>query len=564
MSLSVASHAARVVADDAGTAPEQESTIDHTPQRISGAITDEPDASSRTLVPPYLHEVRGDVRTTAVFPFYFDRKSPTRHARLITPYYFERGKDLNADVLAGLVWSLRGPERNTFVLPPLYTHRNGKDWGVGLAPAFSTGSFDGRFHLVIPPLLTWHDARAGSHRTIVGPYFDFTKPTGRFRGLFPLVWSRADENDRFTVVPPLYFRFADDDPLKKTTVVPPFFFQRTKDEVFYGLPPLFFQRAGAKGHVTTVPPLVFQYAKTEQQTRVVTPLAVYIDDAKDGRSMLTWLYQRKRGDRNYDGVLPFFFRSWDDRDKSYNLYFPPLFYHLTDPGSDLFTLLPFFGRYQRDGVSNTWITPLVGRYKSLERDEQNWWLAPTFEAGWDPKSWHFNLHPLVYLRRGQDRSHTAFAPFWYDFQNHYKGRRKIALFPLYWDFRDAPAKTHARAVFPLFWDFENQRKQTRSVVGFPLYWDFERRARESRTTLVFPLYTRVERGDVDRHVVLNTMVEKSGPKDKRTGYAVHFFPLTAWGKNEQSRWWSVFYGLAGYERRGEHRRITAFWIPFEY
>jgi len=563
MSLSVASHASRAVADDAGTAPAQESPLDQSPQRISGAVTDEPAVDERVIVPPYMRETRGDIRTKAFFPLYFDRRARQDHARLIVPYFYKRSPTLDVDVAAGLVWSLRGPDRNTFVLPPLYTHRDGKDWAVGLLPLFGTGSFDHHFHLAIAPLLTWHDAKDGDHHTLVGPFYSFKKGERTVSGVFPLLWSRKDAKNRYTVVPPLFWHFADDEPLSKTTVVPPFYRLRRGDEVSYGLAPFFFRRTSPKASATTILPLLFHHARSETGRSVVTPLVAYFSDNKAGRTLLTPLYQRKRGDKNYDGVLPFFYRAWDDRDMSDSMVVPPFYFRFRDPANDNLTLFPLFARYQHDGLKNTWVTPLIGRSKRLDRDEQSWWVFPTFAYGWDEKSVHFNVHPLFYFRRGEDHSHLAIAPFWYDFENVEKKTRRIALFPIYWNFADGKAQTTARVAFPLYWDFENRRRGTHNTVGFPLYWDIQRPHLQKRTSVFLPLYVRMERGDTDRHVVLNTMVERSGPKEKRTGYAFHFFPLTAFGKNETSRFWSLFYGLAGYERRGPYRRITAFWIPFE-
>jgi hypothetical protein len=67
-------------------------------------------------------------------------------------------------------------------------------------------------------------------------------------------------------------------------------------------------------------------------------------------------------------------------------------------------------------------------------------------------------------------------------------------------------------------------------------------------------------GDRQRDFVLNTMYEKR--TDKNRSWQFHAFPFVARGGSHQGKWWSLFYGLAGYERRGESRRMTLFWIPF--
>ena len=331
LSLAIASHAE---ADGAGKKQaSSEDARSQAPLRISEAITELPPIEERRLVPPYLHERRGDITTTALFPFYFERTSKAGRERFILPYYYRRQAKLQADVALGLIWSLRGPDRNTFVLPPLYTHRRGQDWGVGLLPLFSTGMFGGHRHTVIPPLLTWHDRDKDKHRLFIGPYYDVKLDGGRWRGLFPLVWSKRDAADGFVVVPPLFFRFTEDDPFTATTVVPPFYHSRRKDESSWGLIPLLFHESSPELTSTTVPLALFHHARGPHQFRLVTPLLAYLDNPERGKTWITPIYQRRRGKTNLDAVAPLFFRTWDDRDSSRGLYLPPIYWHWRDPAN---------------------------------------------------------------------------------------------------------------------------------------------------------------------------------------------------------------------------------------
>lgn len=561
LSLCVASRAWADGEQTAGKAVEGERPA---PQRISGAVTNAPAETARTLVPPYMRDVRGDVTTTALFPFYFERKSAEGFQRLVTPYFYQRGPKLNVDVALGVVWSLRGKERNTFVLPPLYTHRNGKSWGLGLLPLFSTGVFKGHHHTLIPPLLTWIDGDQKRRHTLIGPYFDWRKEQSRFWGLFPLLWSKSDDVDRFTMIPPVFFRWADDDPLSYTTVVPPFYHKRRKDERGWGLFPLVFHNSTPELKRLTIPFLLFQHAKGPKQFRLVTPLLAHTSDAT-GRGWYTWLYQRKRGDTGFDSVAPFFFRTWDTRDNSSSLVLAPIYWHFRDPANDTRAVLPFMARSYHDGIGKTWLTPLVGHYESFERDEQTWWVAPTFHYAWTETSRQFNIHPLFYWKVADEKKHLAVAPLYYDFRNHVKKTHRFALFPLYWNFKNFDKRTFGKVAFPLYWDFANEKKHRRRIVGFPLWWDFHNDLEKRRTSFAFPLYLRLERGDRVGHGVLNTYFERnSDPANK--SWKLHFFPLLNMSRgergNERDKAWNLFYGLAGYERRGAHRRIKAFWIPF--
>jgi hypothetical protein len=534
------------------------------PQRVSEAVSDGPSQQNRLIIPPFMRDVRGKATTTAFFPLYFDRLDDKQHERLVLPYYYKRSAKLDVDVALALVWSLRGPDRNTFILPPLYTHRNGKDWGVGLFPLFSTGSFSGHYHTVIPPLLTWVDGDLTNRRILVGPYFDFRSDKERHYGLFPVIWGKGESSERYLVVPPIFWHFAGDAPLSRTTVVPPFYFTRRKDESSWGLIPLVFGSKTPKLRSLTVPFLIFHHATGPGAFKLVTPLLSHFSD-DDGSSWYTPIYQRKRGDTGFDAVAPFYFRTWDQRDMSKGLFVPPIFWHWSDPANDTLAVFPFFGRRYRAGISHTWLTPVIAHSSNLEKKDHTWWVLPTFQYSEDESSWQFNFHPLVYRKKATDHSHLVLTPVWFDFRNKEKQFHRSVLFPLWWNFKNYKKQSFSRALPPIYWDFEDKKLKKRNVVGFPLYWDFHNEAIERRTTVAFPFYTRTERGPSVGHWVLNTYFERTERPTKKS-WQFHFFPLLALGRGERGkqsdRWWSLFYGLAGYERRGDYRRVTALWIPF--
>ncbi len=554
LSFALASRASADPANEAApTRPE--------PQRISGAVTGQGPVDRRLIVPPYVRDQRDDVTTTALFPFYFERESKAGVERFVLPYYYRREAKRKADVALGLVWSLRGPDRHTFVLPPLYTHRSGKDWAFGLAPLLTTGNIGGHYHTVVLPLLTWLDGDAKTHRWFVGPYYDVETKRARWRGLFPLLWSKSDESDGFTVVPPLFWRFTENDPDSATTVVPPFFHSRSKDERKWGLVPVLFHKRSKELTSTTIPLALFHHARGPNEFRLVTPVLAYFNDKREGSMLITPLYQRRRGDKNFDAVLPLFMRTWDDRDASSGLFLPPIFWHWQDPANRTNVVFPLFANQQREGISEFWLTPLVGHHRQLEKKASTWWVAPTFHYGETPNSWQFNIHPLFYVARSTEKRHLAIAPIYFDFQNHKERTRRFALAPLYWQFSDAKEQKRNLVLFPLYWDLEHGKRQRRRLVAFPLYWDFDYRDRDARYSVAFPAYARSKVQGRTRHFAVNTMFETNS--GKRGRWQFHFFPLFARGGSADDRWWNVLYGLAGYDRRGRHRRVQAFWIPFE-
>jgi hypothetical protein len=567
LSLAFASYtASRAQADEGAAAVTSEPQAPHHPPpvRVSGAVTGEPTTRDRLLIPPYVRDRRGDLTTTALFPLYVERLGKEHAERFVLPYYYRRTKLLDVDVALGLIWSLRGPDRSTFALPPFYTHRSGKDWALGLLPLFATGRSGGHYHTVLPPLLTWLDGEGEKHRWFVGPYYDVKTPRARWQGLFPLYWGKGEttSGDSFQVVPPLFWRFAESDPLSATTVVPPFWFSREKDEQNWALFPLLFHKKSPALRTTTIPLAIFHHARGPNDFRLVTPLVSYIRDDRENRKLwVTPIYQRKRGDRNFDMVAPLFARTWDERDASSGLYVPPFYFHTRDPANRTTVVFPLFVRDYREGISDLRVVPVLGRKKSYERDEQTWWVAPTFHWGWTEDSWMFNMHPLFYLKRSPERNHLAFAPLYFDFKNRKAQTHRLTFFPLYWDFKNFTEKTRRRVAAPLYWEFRNGKTERRSVVGFPIYWDFDLRDRKERYTVAFPFWGRSVVGERTRHFVLNTMAESSTAKDGR--WQFHFFPFFARGGSRDSRWWSVLYGLAGYDQRGAHRRAQAFWLPFD-
>ncbi|MDB4988777.1 MAG: hypothetical protein JWN04_3955 [Myxococcaceae bacterium] len=556
--LVIASHAWADAAEPAKLDPEAEARKQ--PLRVSGAVTEQPPRERLRMAPPFARDRQGDETTTAFFPFYFNRKSPKAVERFVLPYYFQRDAKLQADVAAGLVWSLRGPERNTFVLGPFYKHRDKKDWGVGLLPLFSTAELSGHYHTLIPPLLTWIEGDAKKHRHIVGLYYDVQGERSRWRGLAPLIWSKTDESDGFTVVPPLFFRFTKDDPFTATTIVPPFYYTREKEGSNWGLVPLVFHSQTPELRSTTVPFLFFNLARGPKRFRLITPLLSYSRDEHE-KSWFTLLYQRRRGDKNFDAVAPLFVRTWDDRDKSHGLYLPPFYWDWQDPANHTRLIFPFWLTDHQEGISDLWLTLLVGRKKSLDRHDDTWWFAPTFVWNRTDTTKNFSLHPLIYVQRAPSINYTLAIPFWADVRNDTKKTHRLASFPFYWDFKDFKLQKRSQIGFPFYWNLENGQKQRKSRVIFPFYYDFDRRDRDARYTVVFPFYGRSVVGDRTRHVVLNTVYEKRTDSDR--SWQFHFYPFVSRGGSKNGKWWNLLYGLAGYEKRGKHRRATAFWLPFK-
>lgn len=498
------------------------STDRSAPVRFSGAVTGEPEVSERRLIPPLLWERRGDVVTKAVFPFYFERSAPDDKQRFVLPYYWRRGKKMNADVAAGLFWSLRGPNWYTFAIPPFYSHSGPNRFAHGLPPLFAVGRKGDSYHAIFPPLLTWFSGDKDSGNTVIGPYFNISRKQERWWGLAPIIWGKSDGNRSSIVVPPLLFRFADEARERYTTVLPPFYHRRDGERRSHGIVPLWSQAKGPDEFALTVPWLLFHYGRKGSELSVVTPGVAYFLDDENGSTLVTPIFQAKRGPTNMNAVAPLFFHFWDDRDASHGWVVPPFYWNFSDPANNTTVLFPFLLRKHAHGLRTTWVTPLFGHSRSHERHDTNTWIAPTFQYAESDDRWKFNIHPLLYVKRAKDHAHNVLAPIWWDFSSKKDGyRRKIA--------------------FPLYWDFEDTKKQSRNLIAFPAFWHFQR-------------------GQQTHSVALNTYVGRNKTKGKES-WRFDFFPLLSMGGGTDSSWWKLLYGLAGYERRGQYKRIHTLFIP---
>ena len=112
----------------------------------------------------------------------------------------------------------------------------------------------------------------------------------------------------------------------------------------------------------------------------------------------------------------------------------PLWWDYSRPRPRLhaWALAPFF--YSSDSpAGHDWLTPLVGHFETYGA-VSTWWVFPTLTLSPNTHGWENDLHPLVYVGRSDDSSHTVVAPIFWDFANP-KGRTTVG-FPLYWRFAD--------------------------------------------------------------------------------------------------------------------------------
>jgi hypothetical protein len=248
--------------------------------------------------------------------------------------------------------------------------------------------------------------------------------------------------------------------------------------------PFYWSIWGKNERHTTVFPL-FHYGYKGNETLFVNPLFLNHHGEDGSNTFVTWLYARHRGRTQLDMYTPLYWHYQDPTIELDQKLLFPFLYTRTSPRESNTVFFPFWGHFERYGVSeSTWITPF-------------------FQHTTDLRGWQTNIHPILYLGRDGNDTHTVVAP--------------------------------------IFWDFAGPK--SRSTVVFPLYWRFAKE--DSLSQLVGNVYYQERRF-------------KNG-----LDWQIHFFPLFSYGETPDGHWWNLLFGLAGYERAGTMTKVRALYIPIE-
>jgi hypothetical protein len=467
---------------------------------------------------PYWEERRGDYRLRLAPPLMLEHSrglpDPTQQLYGIPKhedteglygllYYRRRSLELDMDVLFPAFWHVRDRDTHvTVVGPVMHREAPGENDTWVVPPAFMLGSRKeggGYFHS-LPLLTTSHWSKEGAF-TLVGPFFyDRTKADVDW-GFAPLVFhgdnGSVDGNRRtYTLLPEfLFYHSWHELDSASTTVVGPVIAQSNEKRSVFDVAPLFFQITGkpetggvSESHTTLFP--IFHWGTSPDEKLRIFPLFLY-RETKDAYTLLTPFYsnaQTRSGSTSLTAVGPVFPVWWNYTDR--------------DLGVHAWAVAPFF--YTSDSpAGHDWLTPLLGHFESYGQSS-TWWVAPTFTFNTNTHGWEDDLHPLIYVGRSDDSSHTVVAP--------------------------------------VFWDFANPKGRT--TIGFPIYWRFAEGQDESVA-----------------QVAVNTLyLQKrvAGGND----WSFHLLPLFSYGEDPTGYFWNVLFGLAGYSRHGTANQTRVFWIPF--
>lgn len=441
----------------------------------------------------YYAERSGDFSFKTLFPLWFERRQPNDRASFFSPLYFNRrSKDHDADVVFPLFWKLRDGDTHTTVVGPVARRTTPTESDTWVAPFYFGGSRPGGGYTVIPPLLTYtkHDADSGFN--LVGPAYCSWKGGSSCNlrtaedidfGIAPFYFAGKSDRSRYELAPPLLHYFHYDELTESSiNVWGPLVWKRGKERQAFNVFPFFWHLWGAnEDHVTLFP--LFHHGYKGNARLHVNPLFLTARSEEGADTFVTWGYARYRGRTQLDMITPFYWR-WEDPDigRESRLVFPFL-YASRGPRSEDTAFFPFWAHFKRHGLSETtWVTPFFQHTHSLT-------------------GFQTNIHPILYVGRTYDETHTVVAPF--------------------------------------FWDFASP--ESRATVAFPVYWRFADR-------------------DSVSQVLLNTYYrEKRRPSG--SDWEFHLFPALSFGATPQGHWWNVLYGLAGYTREGTATKVRAMWIP---
>lgn len=457
-------------------------------------------------------ESRGDYRFRTLPPFYFE------HTRgLFDPAHPDRKENVDRELLAGLLY---------------YQRRSAKLDADVIFPLF------------------WHVRSGDSYLTAIGPFLHREAPNETDNWLAPLYFGGTRKEGGYFHAP-LLLTTSSWSNASAFTIVGPYFRVRNQLDVDAGLAPVYFHGEGgdegARKNYTLIPPLLFYHRENELDKTNLTVAGPVIVANSPYRAVfdIAPFFFHIHGKPESGGVrethttfFPLFHYGKTETDttvatplflyrgtETASTFISPLYSHFSTRNGATSThlagpVLPLFFHYQdHDVEQTTWgiapfffsnqshtrsdfLTPLFGRFEK-KGVSRTYWVFPTLTASFDAQGFETDFHPLVYVGRSGDARHTVVAP--------------------------------------LYWDFSSPRG--RQTVGFPLFWRFTDTSDDSVVQVVAN--------------TLYTQKKVAGGLD----WQFHFLPLFSYGHSPTGHFWSILFGLTGYERNANGAYVKALWFP---
>ncbi len=417
-------------------------------------------------------------------------------------YYRRRSPDLDMDVLFPGFWHVRDRANVVTLLGPLLHREAPAEHDNWLAPLFFEGSrADGGYFHAPLLLTTSHWSKAGAF-TLVGPYFHSRTGPDADTGVVPFYFhgdnGSVDGNRRtYTFVPELlYYHSAHELDGSSATIVGPVISQSDEKVDVFDVAPFYFhikgkpETGGVPEEHTTVFPL-FHWGRDPESSLLILPGYLRrVSHTAD--TLISPFYSHattRNGATSLTAAGPILPLWWSYRDN--------------DLGVRAWAAAPFY--YTSDSpAGHDWLTPALGHFETYGLSS-TWWVFPSFTFNTNTRGWEDDLHPIVYVGRTDESSHTVIAP--------------------------------------VFWDFADPKSRT--TIGFPVYWRF----------------ADGQDGSITQVVANTVYLQKrvAGGMD----WEFHFAPFFSYGEDPGGYFWNVLFGLAGYSRHGAATQTRVLWIPFD-
>ena len=492
------------------------------------ARNDETGSKTQVLFPLFWKHDAPNFHVTIQFPFFWRINEGAATSTAVFPLYYRHHEPgLAFDMLFPLAMHLRTDKRALTLVGPAFYERQKEGRTFGLLPLFGYASrwHNGNLRRWFASPVAYYDENreAGTKNLWAGPFFYFQRPDGYTATLLPLfaAWRRGTVSH---LISPIYYRQTDVATQSELNVLGPVYWGKSGgDTKRFGLAPVLFTRWSTDGtSATTLFPL-FHYAKKKDGGLLVTPLGGYSKYASGFAAEVGPVYVRRDKEWSSTAIWPLVYHG---RNKATG--------EQTTVGIPL-----YFNRQTPDGTSISAYTPLIWRYKNVERSVTV--AAPLY----------FDVHNYAENRT------TGVLPFAAVHKNYVEKSTSLVIPPLLlWARKRGVADPGYDAVwFPLVWRFGGRNPTT---VVFPFVWDFKRG--DDRTTVVFPIAAHWKRAENDHTLVLNTYVRKG--KGPRTGqWWVDVFPLVSFGHPRKGDVeFNFIEGLVGYARQGRQRTLRLFWL----
>jgi len=364
----------------------------------------------------------------------------------------------------------------------------------------------------IPPYYQEKSERV-TFRTLF-PLFFFRERTGEGArtdlGVMPLYWRYREGASSADVYFPFYWRFRD--PAFETDIVLQTYLNRSAHGFNFGFAPLFFfgrdDRKSTRYQV--VPPLFWNFQRAEKGFLLA---GIYYD-------------HRDRGDWDR-GVPPLFFAG-RNRDKTYLLVLPPVFWRFTDEVAyeTVSVVPPFFFKTRETGWS-VGMLPIL--YFAHDKDWARVLVAPFYYGSRWGKGRSYYIPPLLtYYRKSPTLSQGGVAIFyhWYESEGDY-----LRMFsPLVWSWGNDRSDDRNLLVPPLFYRGSSPVSDD-TMVGL-VYWNFHDHHKE-RTFALAPLFAFNRSLYEERWRTWIAPTFDIGKKPD--GYHVRLHPVFYVGKDKRSR-----------------------------